>query len=285
MIKAKVNIKYPIKTGYRFIDENKQHLHALNEKALIGTTTATHEVLKPPLAWYGSGKAVELFGVTDAKVLTKIRNGTSTKEERELLAQGLIDALDRIKGMNTQLYRALVDKAYRNHADYSDTKKEEGTELHDTLETYIKHCIETNGGMPMAFATKDERIDKWIDWAMENVVEFLHSECYCYSEKLWLGGKFDVIFKAKDKKTYLGDFKSSKASFHEHWVQMALYDMQIMENGVLSKEGDVLAPAPVIEGYALFPFGGNVTPDYRYNMQDYWKAGEGVLANYKLINS
>ena len=45
--------------GYRFIDEGNQHLHTLNGKSLIGTTTATKEVLKPPLAWYGAGKAVD----------------------------------------------------------------------------------------------------------------------------------------------------------------------------------------------------------------------------------
>ena len=66
---------------------------------------------------------------------------------------------------------------------------------------------------------------------------------------------------------------------------MALYDMQIMENGVLDKEGNIIGETHIIMGYALFPFGGKVTPDYRYNLKDYWEAGEGVMSNYKLINA
>jgi len=103
----------------------------------------------------------------------------------------------------------------------------------------------------------------WINWAVKNVEQFIYAECYCYSEILWLGGKFDLIFKGKDGKTYLGDYKSAKVSYHENWVQMALYDTQIMENGVLDKEGNIIGETPVIDGYALFPFGGKILPRHR----------------------
>ena len=269
---------------YKYIDEKGQHLHTLGGKPLVGTTTAVKEVLKPPLAWYGAGKAVEVFGVKDAKVLTKIKNGTATKEEVETLTTGLVDAHRALKDLDLENYQALIDKAYRNHAEYSDIKKGEGSELHEELENYIKGCIENGNGVPLSHVSKDKRINTWIEWAIENVEHFLYSESYCYSEKLWLGGKFDLIFKGKDGKTYLADFKSSKVSYHENWVQMALYDMELMENGVLSKEGDLLGETPVIQGYALFPFGGNVAPDYRYNLKDYWHAGKGVVDNYRLMN-
>src|SRR3990167_4678592 len=283
MIKEKIKVKYPIKTGYKFIDEKGQHRHELNGKPLVGTTTATKEVLKPPLAWYGAGKAVELFGVKDAKVINKIKNKEATEEEVKTLTKGLTNALGALKELDLENYQALVDKAYRNHAEYSDIRKEEGNELHDTLEKYVNYCLR-KGGTPHMETFKDERVNTWVKWAVENIEEFLYAECYCYSEKLWLGGKFDLIFKGRDGKTYLGDYKSAKVSYHENWVQMALYDTQIMENGVLDKEGNIIGETPVIDGYALFPFGGKILPDYRYNMKDYWKAGEGVVDNYRLIN-
>jgi len=40
---------------YKFIDANKEHLHTLDDKPLIGTTTLLKEVHPPMLSWYGSG--------------------------------------------------------------------------------------------------------------------------------------------------------------------------------------------------------------------------------------
>ena len=287
------------KKGYRFIDEKKQHLHTLDGKPLMGTTTVVGEVLQPPLAWYGSGKAVELLGVRNPKELTLLKNGKLPQEAKELLLAGLVDAHRAIKDLDTDSYLELVMKAYRNHSEYKDTRAEEGDTLHDTLEKYVKEMITANKGNPYkpTVPFEDDRINKFIDWAVENVEKFLFAECYCYSEVMWMGGKFDLIFTGKDGKTYIGDYKSAKESYHKNWVQMALYDKQIIENGVLDKEGNrvdtwtekegeenKLKGGVIINGYALFPFGGKIVPDYRFNCMDYWKAADGVLANYKLIN-
>lgn len=290
-------------TKYKFVDEGRQHLHTYNGKPLIGTTSCVTEVLKPPLAWYGSGKAVELFGARRPKELTLLKNGKLPEEEAKLLRTDLVDAHSAIKGLDEEGYLELVMKAYANHNEYKDTRAEEGEKLHSTLESYVTRAINEFGGVPFLEKDADERVNKFIAWAIEFVDKFLYSECYCYSEEMWMGGKFDVIFKGKDEKTYLGDFKSAKASYHSNWIQMAFYDLQIQENGILTSEGvrldmkileakdeegevisklkfdpDVLS----INGYALFPFGGKVLPDFRYNLEDYRRAAEGVLENYKL---
>lgn len=288
-----------LQTKYRFIDTDGQHLHTLDGKPLIGTTTCSGEVLQPPLAWYGSGKAVELLGVRNAKELTLLKNKKLSAEATKLLMEGLADAHSAIKELDTESYLELVMKAYRNHSEYKDLRAEEGDRLHNTLEKYVKECIDKHGGVPFVPENpfEDDRINKFVAWAMEKVEKFLYSECYCFSEELWLGGKFDVIFLGKDGKTYLGDFKSAKESYHKNWIQMALYDFQVSENGVLTKDGmrldAQLIPKkeetllrvinPMINGYALFPFGGKIEPDYRYNLGDYRKAAQGVVDNYKLM--
>src|SRR3954465_11268198 len=66
--------------GYRFIDEKGEHVHLLNNQPLIGTSQIGN-VLAKPLAWYGSGKAVEVFGCPNPKVLTKIKNKKATRQE------------------------------------------------------------------------------------------------------------------------------------------------------------------------------------------------------------
>jgi hypothetical protein len=54
-------------TGYRFLDEKGEHVHLLNGQPLVGTSQIGN-VLAKPLAWYGSGKAVEVFGCPNPKV-------------------------------------------------------------------------------------------------------------------------------------------------------------------------------------------------------------------------
>ena len=43
---------------YRYIDENKAHLHLLDEKPLLGTTTCLG-ILDKPLTWWAAGQALE----------------------------------------------------------------------------------------------------------------------------------------------------------------------------------------------------------------------------------
>ena len=49
---------------YRF--EKEQHIHLLDERPLIGTTTAL-SVLNKPLTWWASGLAVEALGWYNTK--------------------------------------------------------------------------------------------------------------------------------------------------------------------------------------------------------------------------
>src|SRR3954465_10965157 len=82
--------------GYRFIDEKGEHLHLLNGQPLVGTSQIGN-VLAKPLAWYGSGKAVEVFGCPNPKVLTKIKNKKATLAEWDALRDSLSKSLEQLR--------------------------------------------------------------------------------------------------------------------------------------------------------------------------------------------
>ena len=87
---------------YRF--DSERHIHLLNERPIIGTTTALG-VISKPLTWWASQLACEQFGFLNPK-----NNPTG---ECDKYAQ---EKLDEIRKMSLGEYRKLLDRAYRAHA-------------------------------------------------------------------------------------------------------------------------------------------------------------------------
>src|ERR1044071_7674045 len=108
------------KPRYRFIDEGGQHLHTLDGKPLLGTSTVV-DVLGKPLAYYASGRAVMEFGVPDPKVLTKLKNGKATKAEKSVLFEALGNFIVGLKMMSSvEDYAKLCTRAYFAHKTHLD---------------------------------------------------------------------------------------------------------------------------------------------------------------------
>jgi hypothetical protein len=261
---------------YCFKDENGEHVHLLDGQPLVGTSRIGN-VLAKPLAWYGSGKAVEVFGCPNPKVLTKIKNKKATLDEINAHLQSLTDFLPKLQGMTVGQYATLIDKAYRAHDTYKRERAVSGTDVHAECERFVKDHMAYKVG---EYA---EQIHPFMDWTVINVKRFLWSEGHCYSARHWIGGISDVGYETNDGKFGILDFKSTKEAYVSQFWQCAGYDIQISENGVLDKNGHLLytLERPISE-YCIFAFGGDKPQPYFFS--DPKGAQEAFLACLLIYN-
>jgi hypothetical protein len=269
---------------YCFKDEKGEHVHLLDGQPLVGTSQIGN-VLAKPLAWYGSGKAVEVFGCPNPKVLTKIKNKKATVEEKAAHQKALAEFLHKLETFTLDEYCALIDKAYRAHDTYKRERAVAGTDVHAECERFIKREMR---GMPNHPSGYDPKILPFIEWSRKNVKRYLWSEGHCYSEKHWLGGISDAGYETQEGKLGILDFKSSKEAYVSQFWQCAGYDIQISENGVFDKDGNVLVTSAIfqhgnpITEYCIFTFGGETPKPYFFS--DPKGAQEAFLACLLIYN-
>ncbi len=84
---------------YKYYDEKGEHLHTLDDRPLIGTSTAL-KVLAKPLTWWASGLACAELGWLNSKT-----NPDNIRLEKA------DDKLKEISVMGAKEYLALLDKA------------------------------------------------------------------------------------------------------------------------------------------------------------------------------
>lgn len=244
---------------YRYIDTNKAHLHTLDGKPLIGTSTATTIIAKP-LTWWASGMAVERFGWLSP-------NKFSAEEVQAALDEGHA----RVTSMDKDEYAKLLTEAYRAHNEKKEKAADQGTDRHAALERYVKDMIQNFDGEPMALESyEDPAVDSLARWAKSNVKRFLWSEINGYSEVLWTGGIADVGWEDLQGRIIAGDFKSGGPYF-DQFVQVAGYDLMLSENGGLTPDGDKVFDLPgSVEGYCVMPFGPDkFVPRFEYDVEAY----------------
>lgn len=227
--------------SYHF-DEVK-HVHWLNDKPLIGTTTAL-KIIAKPLTWWASGLACSEFGWMNTKGVTKEERADLEKQA----SKRAFDRLTEIKSMSHVDYRLLLDKAYRAHSESLKKSADTGTDMHSELEKYIKSQI-TQQSEPVI----NDSIVPFVQWANKNVKRFLFSEVHCYSEKMWVGGIADFAYIDKEDRYVLGDFKSHKEAYWTDVLQVAGYDLQLSEIGGVTTDGKPLfALVKPFDYYAIF---------------------------------
>ena len=249
----------------------KEHVHKLNGKNLYGTTTIL-SIISKPLTFWASGMACAEFGWLNPK-----------KFDEELCESAAAIAHGNIKNLTQKEYRKLLDKAYRAHASNLKKTASEGTDLHAEVETWIKWKL-GQGPEPLFV---DKRIEPFILWAEKNVRTFLACEANCYSERLWVGGKFDFMYLDFKSRVILADVKSSRDAYFSHFCQSGAYDLQIQENGLFTAQGERIEGIRTdISGHAIFPFGnGFKEPVISYETQKNKDAFEAALTLYKLQQS
>lgn len=252
----------------RYSFDDQKHLHTLDGKPLTGTSSVI-DVLAKPLTWWASGKACEVLGWTNSKL--------TAPQERKTRAG---EVLEVIRGLDTDSYLSLLDKAYRAHNDTKNKAATKGTDLHAELEKYVK--------WKMGKAEKvdfDPKINPFIEWADKNVKKFLWSEAHCYSERLWCGGISDVGAELNDGTLAIIDFKSSKEAYIGQFIQCAGYALEVEENGLFDNTGEHSKKVDGTFGALIVvPFGAEtVLPVIMRNVEDYKKGFESAVQLYRLI--
>jgi hypothetical protein len=225
----------------RYSFNESEHIHTLDGKPLVGTSSVMGIVAKP-LTWWASAEAVKTLGWTHPKYTNNAARETAAAKIKTVIEkQTLTD------------YIKLLDDAYAAHSKTLSSSATKGKNLHAQLEKYVKFCIKKNEGSPMN--VKDELIQDFIEWSIENVDQFLWSEMHVYSEVHWLGGISDCGARLKNGKVIIIDFKSSKEAYPTQFWQCAGYQIQIEENGGFTPTGDDMIKPMPIDAHVIIPFG------------------------------
>lgn len=261
---------------YKFINTKGEHLHELDGKPLIGTSTVLNVLGKTLTWWAAELSAVECLeaGEHIPTIRAEYLEAVNSEDKKKA-----IDAL--CKKYPT------FKKARFAHFDKKNKAADAGTDMHEELEKYIKSCIETNSGIPLAHSVGEiVQVSIFVDWALANIKRFIVSEGYCYSTRLWVGGIVDVLAELKDGQIGIIDFKSSKDVYFSQFLQCSGYAIEISENGLFDKEGNELYKLEKpISFFAVFPFGAKkVEPQFNYDVEAVKKGFESCVQLYKLIN-
>jgi len=246
-------------TGYRYIDEGRQHLHTLEGKPLLGTST-----------------------------ICKIVGGSEG-----LITWAANCAVDYIKGEHTAIveegregFDRICEEARKAHIRKRDASAEKGTERHTALEEYVQTCLTSRNGQPIDAGDDDTSIRQFIDWSLENVERFLFTEANCASARLHVGGIADIGMLLKDGRRVVGDHKSSPKAYFNHFLQTAVYDLLLSESGGMNAEGEKQFDWEPADGYVIFPFRSKpFQPEFRWDANEWRKAAEEVVHIYKLSNN
>lgn len=258
---------------YNFNEE--KHIHSLDGKPLIGTTTALG-IISKELTWWASGMCAGEMGWLNSK----------KHDQNERLVKAGAKLTD-IKLMNIGEYLKLLDMAYRAHHELKEKRAGEGTDLHALAEEWIK--FKMNGGKESQsdnelFAyVAPEVLSSFITWCENNVKRFLFSEVHCYSERLWVGGKTDFGYEDMNGNYVLADIKSRDKDYFSDHVQMGGYDL-LLRSGGYDKDGNLIWQwTKPFHRHAVFTLGENFKkPVFSESPIKNCEAFECALGLYKI---
>jgi hypothetical protein len=259
--------------SYKYIDEKKEHLHTLDERPLIGTSTAMNVVAKNLVWWAAELAAVEAL-------MTGEHIPTIRDEYNAACASD-----DKKKAIDVLQKKYPAFKAARfAHFNVKNQKAEAGTDLHAELEKFIKFKMTGEVADNTMF---DAKIMPFIKWAELNVKRYLWSEGHCYSREMWTGGISDVGVELMNGEIAIIDFKSAKEAFATHFFQIAGYDLEIAENGWFDEEGNLLGTLEKpITRHIVVPFGARVVePVVSENVLAHREAFKHAIGLYKVMQS
>src|SRR3990167_7665561 len=180
---------------YKF--NEKEHIHELDGKPLMGVTSVLSVISKPTLIQWAANMACDF-----------------------------IDSARQSEKFKIEDLGYILKEARTAHKKRKEKAGDWGTKLHEAIEIWIKESklpTDLDESQMIAF-------DNFKNWADEKKVEFLESEKHLYSKEMWLGGIVDLVFRMDGKK-YIGDIKTSSGIYNEAFFQMGGYHLMLEEMG------------------------------------------------------
>lgn len=229
---------------FEFIESS--HTYKLNGKRMTGITTIIGVLGKPQLIGWAAKMAVEYIA-TEMAALT----------EKGDIVLGIANNWARI-----------LKEAVNAHTRKKEEAGEHGTDTHALVEAWIKNRMD-NRMSPTDFTP----IQKFIDWALENVETFLFSERIMHDPKLFIAGTADFAYIGKDGRKYMADFKTSSGIYGlDYFLQVSAYRL------LAEIEGDSL-----YDGMCIVRLGrkGDFEVQLLYEYETYRDAFLSCLALYR----
>jgi len=174
-----------------------KHLYTANGVPADGVTTALRAIAKPALVDWAANMAAE-------HVVKALRPGQT---------------------MNEMSIKALANECRLAHRKKKEAAGDVGTFIHEWVEHFVKTGEEKDVEHHEIKAGVSA-FKKWI--ASTPGMRFLASEGKVYSKTHNFAGTFDFILEA-DGRQYIGDLKTGKAIYPEHFLQTSAYQLALQE--------------------------------------------------------
>ena len=166
------------------------HKYTVDGVRKLGVTTPLSVISKPALLQWAVNLAVD-------DIKNNILAGT---------------AYDELQLSN------VLEAARTAHRKRKEEAADFGTLVHNWIEKYIKG----ENPPPLVNKTLNDAVNVFLKWVKDNNVKFTASEKPLYSKKHDYCGTIDFTCEINGKR-YLGDLKTSKGIYDEHFMQLAAY--------------------------------------------------------------
>lgn len=256
---------------YKFDEE--AHRHLLDGKPVFGTTTLIKAMFPPQLTAWASGVSLKLFGWLHPTYNSKQARLTTIEYFRQM-----------IEKLSDEEYDDLLQRAYKETEKIMKDAGAYGSDAHGAIETAVLTAIRDNGGLLQTTSYDHPAVERFARWGRGK--KFLLSEVNTYSRELRLGGVVDLVYE-EDGAKYIGDIKTSRDIYPEHFIQMGLYDVQQRESGFVTSEGSfVHEPILDIQGYTVINIPRADEGEMRFktyrNVESLRKFGRVLVESYLL---
>jgi len=201
-------------TGVELNFDEARHRYEANGVSVRGTTTILDILNKPALIGWAANKAVDHI---EAYV-----NYAGINEPEVTFS--MLEFITVFKD------------ARKAHTQHSKGAADIGTEAHKAIESWIK------GDPIMKVSTPEAElaVRTFLEWTAVNKVTFESSEEMVFSRKYNYAGTYDFICEMGGKR-YLGDIKTSNATYPSYWLQVSAYQQAIQEENPKEKfDGQII---------------------------------------------
>ena len=174
----------------------------------------------------------------------------------------------------------LAEEIKNCYKDVRDEAIDIGKKVHEMIKDYIKakmNGVENYDPSTGRWELNDQMQNSFLaflEWEEKNVDEWLYCEKMLYSNELALAGTPDAIYRHKNGKVYLGDWKSSKDIYQSQFDQAFAY-LFMAEERILA--GDLKKLKNLEQDY-IFPV--IIRLDKKTGMPDH-KSLEDIRGGYK----